>query len=813
MESYKRRQEGPQGPFTSAACSSTHGGYNGLGAPEDSSTGSVYVAKKRPRLGPPGSSGGVASGEVDGGAAPLPAGEGGGPRVLPLCLLVSENAAGALIGKGGHTVREFEKSSGARILVQRNTLGPQELAEAQQAAADTAGVPPGQTVDVVKVVAITGPSEEEQLDGLRRVLRLLATHPGQSVGGRVSVLLLVPYRSVGGIVGHRGRTIEELSQKSHAAIRVVPGRAAPNGDRALCITSQKDEHVGLAIHLLQQHIQQMFARGRLNYTDAELILSLASVPQPKALRAAKQQPAGPSPVAPLSAALAPAAPRGGPPAGGFGGASGWGAVAAAGGAPPMAAAGGGGLQGPPLSDSHHPQAGAVAGGPPSRGPPSHGRSYAFVASVERSGGGPCSSVLCLVVPQRLAAWVVGPQGSHVKALREETGVQVQVLDEVLGLRPEDVRRMTKGAPGGPQGASSHGEGGGGPEGNDRFCMVSGGVASLCGAVLRLGVSLDEKLQQLQQPLRLLVPARFVTHLIGSRGSVIREMQQASGASIQISKGPGGPAAGGGGPLEQNRIVFIEGPSAPRLVALALIWQRILGVEYPDLAAAGTNFFCVSALADDLQQQGLSTAALRLPAPTANPALLHQQQHQQRGYAAEETAASYYEGPPSGSNPPPAWGPPPPDPSMAGGPPASAWAGDEAGWGAPPKDGGGPTFDQVESVFRDFCLRFLSPQEAAACSSRQTVKLLLSQQQGEALLRREQPNSLFGGPHGGPSPNALDQISEMTGCHIRCFITQEGGPQGVPTIEAPQQQMVLVLTGSVVANSLAVMLAQARLLQL
>ncbi|OEH79020.1 uncharacterized protein LOC34624059 [Cyclospora cayetanensis] len=792
MDSFKRRQESLQGAFGASSSAS-----NGFLLSQQQSAPALG-APKRLRV-----AGGSTAAEDEGGGVSQ---EGTASKAaLPVCLLVSENIAGALIGKGGCTVREFERLTGARIFVQRNAMAPHELAAAKQAVLETAGAPSqSQSLDVTKIVAIGGSKDEEVYGGLMRVLGLISSHPAHI--GRSTAVLLVPQRSVGGIVGQRGRTIEELSQKSQAHIRVVPGVASPNGDRAVCFTAQHDDHVALAIQLMQLQLQQMVVTGRLMPSEFDYLVSLASVPQPKALRSAKTPPTPLGPPLPGVVSMGPmaTAPVG---AGGYYGANGtWGA-------PPS---------GPPPVQGSTPQ-GSVPGGSLGGSGVSGSR---FVMSAEACGGVGCNSVLCFVIPQRLAAWVVGPQGTHVRAVREETGVQLQILDEVSGFTGEDARRMGRGA-GGP----FAGGGPGGPQADgaesstERFCMVSGGVQSLCGAILRLGVPLQEKLQQVHQPLRLLIPFRFVSALIGSKGAFIRDMQHKSGATIQISKGSGAPEAGsagpqgswGGAPRDQHRIVTIEGPLCARLIALALVWQRILGVEYPDLSRSGAPFMCVSSLLEDLQQQGHDVSMAQLPPSSAGaPRMPPPPQQQQQPPFPGAEGAQYYDGAAAAAAAG-AWGAPQSDPMAGvGGGPAPSWGSEDpaaaAGWNAPPAQSVAPTYEQMEGCFKGFCSRFLSAQEMAMCGERQTVQLLLSQAQGEVLLRRDSANARYGNAvPNAPPPNALDQISEMTGCHVRCFVTHEPiiqGAQGGP----PQQQMVLIFTGAPVANSLAVMLAQARLSQ-
>ncbi|KAL8424956.1 hypothetical protein ACSSS7_008426 [Eimeria intestinalis] len=683
METFKRRPEGgPQG--APAPYASPSGGAAALAGYASSLPAGAAAAagllSKRQRVsqGPLGGEGGeqqqqqqqqqvvgapaagaAADGISGGGGGGGPPPSTGGPRVLPICLLVSENTAGALIGKGGNTVREFERSTNAKILIQRNTLGAPELSAVRHAAAETAGLPL-QAVDVEKVVAVTGAKEEEVQGGVSRVLSFISSHPGQHQVGRSFAVLLVPQRSVGGIVGQRGRTIEDLSHRAEAQIRVVPGIASPNGDRALCITAQEDGPVVHAIQLVQQQLQQMISSGRLQPHDFDFLISLASVPQPKALRGSSKSlpPSGGG--GPGGAMGAPGMP---PPGGFYGPGMGWGTPGAGG--PEMGGVGGGGG----LVNMGGPQGGAA-------GPAAGMSGYRFVSSVEACGGLCCSSVLCLVIPQRLAPWIVGPQGAHVRAVKEETGVQLQVVDSVQGFTSEDAKRVSLG----PQGGPPQQQGGPSPaeiavESNDRFCMISGGVQSLCAAILRLGVPLHDKLHQLKQPLRLLVPARFVACLIGTKGLVIRELQANSGGSIRVSKaitnGENGGGTetggrGGGGPnnnnnnqrggttRDQHRIVFIEGPLPSRVVALALVWQRILSAEYPDLSKGGASFFCVSSLVSDLQQLGHDVSM--------------QQQQQPPPYGPEDGSSHpppYYDGASQGMGSPSGWGAPPPDGASLG----------------------------------------------------------------------------------------------------------------------------------------------------
>ncbi|CDJ39808.1 hypothetical protein, conserved, partial [Eimeria tenella] len=306
METFKRRPEGSPGALGApGVAGGSSNGYVG-GPVSSNSSSSSYGPPKRARV----------SGAAAGSGEEAAAAEGG-PPVLPVCLLVSDNIAGALIGKGGSTVREFERTTGARIFVQRNSLGAPELAAAKQAVQETLGAlggplgGPPQALDVAKIVAIGGPQQQQVQQALQQVLGLISSHPTHA-GKAAAALLLVPQRSVGGLVGQRGKTIEELSLKSSTQIRIVPGVAAANGDRALCIAAQQQQHLAAAIQLLLQQLQHLLAARRIGPHDFEFLIALASSAQPRGPRG----PRALGPLGPLGAPLPAVVPLGAPSPGG-----------------------------------------------------------------------------------------------------------------------------------------------------------------------------------------------------------------------------------------------------------------------------------------------------------------------------------------------------------------------------------------------------------------------------------------------------------------------------------------------------------------
>ncbi|KAG7601152.1 Protein BTR1 [Arabidopsis thaliana] len=119
--------------------------------------------------------------------------------------LVSNAAAGSVIGKGGSTITEFQAKSGARIQLSRN----QEFF-------------PG-TTD--RIIMISG-SIKEVVNGLELILEKLHSElhaeDGNEVEPRRRIRLVVPNSSCGGIIGKGGATIKSFIEESKAGIKISP---------------------------------------------------------------------------------------------------------------------------------------------------------------------------------------------------------------------------------------------------------------------------------------------------------------------------------------------------------------------------------------------------------------------------------------------------------------------------------------------------------------------------------------------------------------------------------------------------------------
>ncbi|KAF8075430.1 hypothetical protein N665_1094s0011 [Sinapis alba] len=119
--------------------------------------------------------------------------------------LVSNAAAGSVIGKGGSTITEFQAKSGARIQLSRN----QEFF-------------PG-TTD--RIIMVSG-SVKEVVTGLELILDKLHSElhaeDGNDVEPRRRLRLVVPNSSCGGIIGKGGATIKSFIEESKAGIKISP---------------------------------------------------------------------------------------------------------------------------------------------------------------------------------------------------------------------------------------------------------------------------------------------------------------------------------------------------------------------------------------------------------------------------------------------------------------------------------------------------------------------------------------------------------------------------------------------------------------
>ncbi|KAJ6842720.1 protein BTR1-like [Iris pallida] len=149
-----------------------------------------------------------------------------------LRFLVSNTAAGCIIGKGGATINEFQTQSGARIQLSRS----QEFF-------------PG-TSD--RIIMISG-GFDEIVKAMEMILEKLLSEAEESndVDSRSKVRLIVPNSSCGCIIGKGGSTIKSFIEESQADIKISPQDHNYVGlnDRLVTVIGTLDEQMR-AIYLI-----------------------------------------------------------------------------------------------------------------------------------------------------------------------------------------------------------------------------------------------------------------------------------------------------------------------------------------------------------------------------------------------------------------------------------------------------------------------------------------------------------------------------------------------------------------------------------
>ncbi|XP_050108243.1 protein BTR1-like isoform X3 [Malus sylvestris] len=142
--------------------------------------------------------------------------------------LVSNAAAGSVIGKGGATITDFQSQSGARIQLSRNH-------EFFPGTTDRIIMISGTINEIVKAVDLV----------LAKLLSELHSEETEEVEPRTKLRLVVPNSSCGGIIGKGGSTIKSFIEESQAGIKISPQDNNYFGlnDRLVTITGSLDEQM------------------------------------------------------------------------------------------------------------------------------------------------------------------------------------------------------------------------------------------------------------------------------------------------------------------------------------------------------------------------------------------------------------------------------------------------------------------------------------------------------------------------------------------------------------------------------------------
>lgn len=168
-------------------------------------------------------------------------------KTTQIRFLVSNTAAGSIIGKGGSSINELQSQSGARIQLSRN----QEYF-------------PG-TSD--RIIMVSG-TYNEILRAMELILEKLVNEAEESsdAESRSKVRLVVPNSSCGGIIGKGGSNIKSLIEESQADIKISPQEHNYVGvnDRLVTVMGTFDQQMSAISHILSKLLEDSHYPQSLN---------------------------------------------------------------------------------------------------------------------------------------------------------------------------------------------------------------------------------------------------------------------------------------------------------------------------------------------------------------------------------------------------------------------------------------------------------------------------------------------------------------------------------------------------------------------
>ncbi|CAN6476964.1 unnamed protein product [Victoria cruziana] len=169
--------------------------------------------------------------------------------------LVSNAAAGSVIGKGGSTITELQAQSGTRIQLSRNHE-----------------YYPG-TTD--RIIMISG-NVSDILTAMELILSKLQSEShaedGDDAESASKLRLVVPNSACGGIIGKGGSTIKSFIEDSQAGIKISPQDHSFVGvnDRVVTVTGSMEEQLRALFLIVNKLIEDphysQYANSPLSYT-------------------------------------------------------------------------------------------------------------------------------------------------------------------------------------------------------------------------------------------------------------------------------------------------------------------------------------------------------------------------------------------------------------------------------------------------------------------------------------------------------------------------------------------------------------------
>ncbi|GAW81969.1 RNA-binding protein [Plasmodium gonderi] len=451
---------------------------------------------------------------------------------IPYCLLLPNRAIGFVIGKSGNNVREIEKACGAIIKCQKEF--------------DVSVYPP----PTEKILTIFGKKENKK-KALELVLEksknVMDFHEED---GKESIVIIVPTRSIPIIIGQKGSKIAALSEKSQCEINVHKDDVPGIKDKAIFIKSKKIGKIIDCIGIIYDLLEDIVENG---------ILSMYEFPG-----VSKNGSNGPSGTVGYNPLVdAPGGNTGGAGGGSMNNSN-----------VPISATGN---MNNNMMNNHN--GGSGSGGPNNHYGPTNNHfhsggkymkrndnSYENIGSddydnfsvpkeknllLHKFGKEISACVIRFVLDVETTAWIIGKSGCHIKEIRTITGAGAVIVDA-----PDNIENVKT---------------------CDRILTLSGSAENKFNALKLIVRQMEEREKNINHPMRMLVPGKAASFLIGRKGSIIKYITEMSGSQIQVAKNK---------ESENEKLVLISGSPDSKILASILVLQKLEEYENPAIAREG-----------------------------------------------------------------------------------------------------------------------------------------------------------------------------------------------------------------------------------
>lgn len=483
---------------------------------------------------------------------------------VPYCLLLPNRAIGFVIGKNGSNVKEIEKMCEATIKCQRDF--------------DISVSPPPSE----KRLTIWGLRENK-----KKALELIL-EKSKSVmdfkedNGREAIVIIVPPRSVPFLIGHKGNKISELCEKSSCEIQIHKEEVAGIKDKAVIIKSKKTSKIIDCIVMIYDFLETIVGGGVISMQD------FPGFPKSGLMKRGNSGAWNKN----INDEYMNEGSMGQMPGGMGGNGS-------------IGKSGYGNTRGNNFSNYSNGDDGWKEGWKDSReggekegsgvGGLGGNSGYNFSLSEREShdnmsrvsnddyscqemdnfnvppernlllhklGRESSACVVRFVLDVETTAWVIGRAGCHIKLIRATTGAGAAVVDA-----PDNIENVKP---------------------CDRILTLSGSPVCKYNALKLIVKEMEKRLKNVNNPMRMLVPGKAASFLIGKKGAIIKNITEQSGSQIQVAKNNLTNTNNEGSnmvnsPGNNEKLVLISGTPQAKLLASVLVLHKLEEYENPTIS--------------------------------------------------------------------------------------------------------------------------------------------------------------------------------------------------------------------------------------